>query len=225
MNGVHDMGGLQGYGPVRIEANEPLFHGEWERRALGLTVAMGASGLWNIDLARSARESLPPLDYVQGPYYAIWIQALQKLLIERGLITEQELAQGQPITPPVTGVRVLQAAQVDAALAKGSPADRPSTQAPRFAVGQRVRALNLNPQGHTRLPRYVRGHVGTVVLHHGSHVLPDQHVNKMLPPFDGTAEHLYTVVFDGTELWGPQAEAGHQVSVDAWESYLEAFST
>ena len=83
MNGVHDMGGLQGYGPVRIEANEPLFHGEWERRALGVTVAMGASGLWNIDLARSARESLPPLDYVQGPYYAIWTKALEKLLIER----------------------------------------------------------------------------------------------------------------------------------------------
>jgi nitrile hydratase len=124
--------------------------------------------------------------------------------------------------PPVAGIRVLKAAEVDAALAKGSPADRPSTQAPSFALGQRVRALNLNPQGHTRLPRYVRGHVGTVVLHHGSHVLPDQHVNKMLPPFDGTAEHLYTVVFDGTELWGPQAEAGHQVSVDAWESYLEA---
>ena len=122
----------------------------------------------------------------------------------------------------MAGVRVLQAAQVDAALAKGSPTDRPSTPAPRFAVGQRVRALNLNPQGHTRLPRYVRGHVGTVSLHHGSHVLPDQHVNQMLPPFDGTAEHLYTVVFDGTELWGPQAEAGHQVSVDAWESYLEA---
>jgi nitrile hydratase len=222
MNGVHDMGGLQGYGPVLIEANEPLFHGEWERRALGVTVAMGASGLWNIDLARSARESLPPLDYVQGPYYAIWTKALQNMLIERGLITAEELAQGQPLTPPVAGVRVLQAAEVDAALAKGSPADRPSTQAPRFAVGQRVRALNLNPQGHTRLPRYVRGHVGTVVLHHGSHVLPDQHVNKMLPPFDGTGEHLYTVVFDGTELWGPQAEAGHQVSVDAWESYLEA---
>ena len=87
MNGVHDMGGLQGYGPVQIEANEPLFHGEWERRALGVTVAMGASGLWNIDLARSARESLPPLDYVQGPYYAIWTQALQNMLIERGLIT------------------------------------------------------------------------------------------------------------------------------------------
>jgi nitrile hydratase len=165
---------------------------------------------------------LPPLDYVQGPYYAIWTKALQNMLIERGLITAEELAQGQPLTPPVAGVRVLQAAEVDAALAKGSPADRPSTQAPRFAVGQRVRALNLHPQGHTRLPRYVRGHVGTVALHHGSHVLPDKHVNQMLPPFDGTAEHLYTVVFDGTELWGPQAEAGHQVSVDAWESYLEA---
>jgi nitrile hydratase len=183
---------------------------------------MGASGLWNIDLARSARESLPPLDYLQGPYYAIWIKALQKLLTERGLITPQELEQGQALTPPVAGVRVLKAAEVDAALAKGSPADRPSQAAPRFAVGQRVRALNLNPQGHTRLPRYVRGHVGTVVLHHGSHVLPDQHVKHMLPPFDGTAEHLYAVVFEGTELWGPQAEAGSQVCVDAWESYLEA---
>ena len=222
MNGVHDMGGLQGYGPVLIEANEPLFHGQWERRALGITVAMGASGLWNIDLARSARESLSPLDYLQGPYYAIWIKALQKLLLERGLITPQELEQGQALTPPVAGVQVLKAAEVDAALAKGSPADRPAQAAPRFAVGQRVRALNLNPQGHTRLPRYVRGHVGTVVLHHGSHVLPDQHVKQMLPPFDGTPEHLYTVVFEGTELWGPQAEAGSQVSVDAWESYLEA---
>ncbi len=221
MNGVHDMGGLQGYGPVMIEANEPLFHGEWERRALGVTVAMGASGLWNIDLARSARESLPPLDYLQGPYYAIWIQALQKLLVERGLITPQELEQGQALTPPVAGVRVLKAAEVDAALAKGSPADRPSQAPPRFAVGQRVRALNLNPQGHTRLPRYVRGHVGTVLLHHGSHVLPDQHVKHMLPPFEGTAEHLYAVVFEGSELWGPQAEAGSQVCVDAWESYLE----
>jgi len=222
MNGLHDMGGLQGYGPVLIEASEPLFHDEWERRALGLTVAMGASGLWNIDLARAARESLPPLDYVQGPYYAIWIKALQKLLLERGLITLQELEQGQALTPPVAGVRVLKAAEVDAALAKGSPADRPSQAAPRFAVGQRVRALNLNPQGHTRLPRYVRGHGGTVVLHHGSHVLPDQHVKHMLPPFDGTAEHLYAVVFEGSELWGPQAEAGSQVCVDAWESYLEA---
>ena len=95
MNGVHDMGGLQGYGPVQLEAHEPLFHGEWERRALGVTVAMGASGLWNIDLARSARESLPPLDYVQGPYYGIWLKALQKLLVERGLITADELA---PVT-------------------------------------------------------------------------------------------------------------------------------
>ena len=106
MNGVHDMGGQQGYGPVRIEANEPLFHGEWERRALGVTVAMGASGLWNIDLARSARESLPPLDYVQGPYYAIWTQALQNMLIERGLITAEELTQGQGCLWPVPRPRL-----------------------------------------------------------------------------------------------------------------------
>lgn len=223
MNGVHDMGGLQGFGPVQIEPDEPLFHADWERRALGLTVAMGASGQWNIDLSRAARESLPPAVYLSASYYEIWIRGLERLMLERGLVGADELARGEPLHPPRPLARVLGPADVAAALAKGSPADRSPTGPARFAVGDRVRARNLNPRGHTRLPRYVRGHVGTVSLVHGAHVYPDRHAATAPgAPFDDRPEWLYTVAFDGTELWGPQAEAGTSVSVDAWEPYLEA---
>lgn len=224
MNGVHDMGGQQGFGPVRPEADEPLFHAEWEKRALGLTVAMGATGQWNIDLSRAVRESLPPAVYLSSSYYEIWIRALEVLMLQRGLVTADELADGQLRTPPGPITRRLLAQDVDAALSRGSPADRPATAAARFAAGDRVRALNLHPPGHTRLPRYVRGHTGVVARVHGCQVFADRHASQPLPPFDTAAEWLYTVVFDGRELWGPQADAHMQVSVDAWEPYLEAVS-
>ena len=223
MNGVHDMGGLQGFGPVQIETDEPLFHAAWERRALGLTLAMGASGQWNIDLSRAARESLPPAVYLSSSYYEIWIRGLVRLMLQRGLVTSAELQQGQPIEPPRPLARVLQADAVPATLARGSPTTRAGQAPARFALGDRVRALNLNPKGHTRLPRYVRGHAGTVTLVHGCHVFADRHAATAPgAPFDDRPEWLYTVVFDGADLWGPDAEPGTQVSVDAWEPYLEA---
>ncbi|MEN9627832.1 MAG: nitrile hydratase subunit beta [Pseudomonadota bacterium] len=223
MNGVHDMGGLQGFGPVQLEADEPLFHADWERRALGLTLAMGASGQWNIDLSRAARESLPPATYLSSSYYEIWIRGLEKLMLQRGLLSQAELRSGEPQDPPHALARVLKAADVAAALERGSPATRPGSAAARFAVGDRVRALNLHPQGHTRLPRYVRGQVGTVTLVHGCHVFADRHAATAPgAPFDDRPEWLYTVVFAGADLWGPQAEPGTLVSVDAWEPYLEA---
>jgi nitrile hydratase len=208
MNGVHDMGGLQGFGAVRPELDEPLFHAPWERRALGLTLAMGATGLWNIDLARSARESLPPAVYLGASYYEIWIRALEQLMLQRGLVSADELQRGEPVGPPRPLPRVLRHDAVDAALRRGSPATRASPAPARFAVGDRVRALNMHPHGHTRLPRYVRGHVGTVALVHGAHV-------------DERPEWLYTVAFDGRELWGASAEPGTCISVDAWEPYLD----
>jgi nitrile hydratase beta subunit len=223
MNGVHDMGGLQGFGPVRLEADEPLFHAPWERRALGLTLAMGASGQWNIDLSRAARESLPPATYLGSSYYEIWIRGLEKLMLQRGLVSAAELQRGEPIDPPRALARVLKADQVDAALQRGSPATRPGAGTARFATGDRVRARNMHPQGHTRLPRYVRGQVGTVTLVHGGHVFADRHAATAPgAPFDDRPEWLYTVVFDGRDLWGPDAEPGTSVSVDAWEPYLEA---
>ena len=223
MNGVHDMGGMHGFGRVQPEPDEPRFHATWERRALGLTLAMGATGQWNIDLSRSARESLPAATYLASSYYRIWILGLERLLLERGLVDADELDAGQALRAPKTVARVLRADTVGAALAKGSPTERPATAPALFAVGEQVRARNIHPQGHTRLPRYVRGHAGTVTRLHGEHVFADRHA-VALPggTFDESPAWLYTVVFDGTELWGPHAEAGTQVSVDAWEPYLES---
>lgn len=221
MNGVHDMGGMQGFGPVVPEPGEPLFHAAWVRRALALTLAMGAAGQWNIDLSRAARESLPPAVYLGSSYYAIWLLALERLMRERGLADADELRDGQLRTPARPVARVLRAEAVDAALARGTPTSRPASAPARFAPGQPVRARNMHPSGHTRLPRYVRGHRGTIALVHGAHVFADAHASRALPPFQEQPQWLYTVVFDARELWGPQADATVQVSVDAWESYLE----
>lgn len=221
MNGVHDMGGMQGFGAVRPEAGEPPFHAEWEKRALAVTLAMGATGQWNIDLSRSARESLPPAQYLSSSYYAIWIAALERLMQARGLVSAEELSGTQRPSDQRAQLSILKLGRVDASLAAGSPTERAPTAPARFAAGDRVRARNLNPVGHTRLRRYVRGHLGTVAMVHGAHIYPDRHVSRLLPPFDTTPEWLYTVVFDGRELWGEAADARHQVSVDAWEPYLE----
>ncbi len=222
MNGVHDMGGMQGFGPVVVEPHEPLFHADWEKRALALTLAMGATGQWNIDLSRSARESLPPDIYLGSSYYAIWLRGLEQLMHERGLADADELASGHMTMASAPVARVLQAADVDKALASGTPTTRPPKAPARFAIGMRVRARNMHPTGHTRLPRYVRGHIGTVVLVHGAHVFADTHVTHALPPFNEHAHWLYTVEFDALELWGPEADPKAQISVDAWEPYLEA---
>lgn len=222
MNGVHDMGGMQGFGPVRPEPNEPLFHAPWERRALAMTVAMGACGQWNIDISRSARESLPPAQYLSSSYYAIWLAGLEKLMLARGMVSAAELHAGKAEDPPLAGVRALDGAQTARALAQGSASSRTTDVPPRFAIGQRVRARQIHPASHTRLPRYVRGHTGTVERIHGAHVFPDTRVSRPLPPFVDEAHWLYTVVFDGHDLWGSSASAGLLVSVDAWEPYLEA---
>jgi nitrile hydratase len=222
MNGAHDMGGQHGFGPVQLEENEPLFHAPWERRALGLTLAMGATGQWNIDQSRSARESLPPAVYLGSSYYRIWILGLERLMLQRGLVTDEELTSGRLTHPARPVARVLQADAVDAALARGTPTERQTTAPARFAVGDRVRALNRHPAGHTRLPRYVRGQIGAVALVHGAHVFADRHAASAPgQPFAEAPQWLYTVAFDGEALWGDDAEPDSRVSVDAWESYLE----
>jgi nitrile hydratase len=208
---------MMGFGPVRSEPDEPWFHAGWERRVFALTLAMGATGSWNIDMGRAARESLPPPDYLAKSYYEIWLAGLEKLLIERGLVTADEIAQGTPLQPAKQVPRVLTADQVAAALARGGPSDRPATAPARFQVGDRVRARNMHPQTHTRLPRYVRGHVGIVELSHGTHVFPD---SSALGQGD-RAQWLYTVTFAGRDLWGDAADPALSVSVDAWDSYLE----
>lgn len=217
MNGGQDMGGMMGFGPVRPEADEPVFHGEWERRVFALTLAMARPGGWSIDQSRFARESLDPGVYLTSSYFEIWLAGLLKLLAERRLVSAEEMAAGRPLgdLPPVAGI--LEADQVEPALAKGSSTARPAERPPRFAMGERVRARLMNPPGHTRLPRYARGRTGTVTRDHGFHVLPDTSAAGR-----GEApERLYTVRFKATDLWGDDADPTVSVAIDAWESYLE----
>jgi nitrile hydratase subunit beta len=216
MNGAHDMGGMAGFGPVVPEKNEPVFHAPWERRAFAITLAAGA-GRWNIDQSRSAREQMQPAEYLAKTYYAIWIAGLEKLLAERGLVTPDEIEAGKVLHAPKDSPIVLTADRVAMALSKGGPTTRPASAPQQFQVGDRVRARNMHPAGHTRLPRYVRGHAGTITHVHGVHVLPDANSTGR----GEDPQWLYTVRFTARELWGEAADPTCSVSVDAWESYLE----
>jgi nitrile hydratase subunit beta len=218
MNGAQDMGGVMGFGPVVPEPNEPVFHGDWEKRALAMTVLMGPAGGWNADQGRFAREDVPPLDYLSRTYYEIWFAGLTRLLAERDMVLPDELAAARALHPPKPPARVIKADDVGPMLAKGRPTERALNTATRFKIGDRVRARNIHPTHHTRLPRYVRGHVGTVTHLQGAHVFPDANAQGQ-----GEApQWLYTVRFSGSELWGDAADPTVTVSVDAWESYLEA---
>lgn len=210
-----DLGGQTGHGAVLPEAEGDLWHAPWEPRALALALAMGATGAWNIDQSRAARETLP--DYAQLTYYGIWLAALERLLAERGLVSTDEIESGRSLraSPPLA--RCLHAADVPAALARGSATSRPTDAPARFARGDCVRTRAEASSHHTRLPGYARGKQGVVEAVHGAHVYADAHAQGQgeLPSW------LYTVRFDGAELWGADAAPGLTVSIDAWDPYLE----
>jgi nitrile hydratase len=211
-----DIGGRPGFGKVVPEPEGVLFHTAWEPRVLALTLAMGATGNWNIDMSRAARETLP--NYSRLSYYAIWFEALCKLLTATQLVSPREIASGHSLRPPKPQAQVLAAAQVTQTLAQGTPTSRAPTAPARFTVGDAVRTFAGEVPHHTRLPQYVRGKRGIIERVHGMHVFADAHAS-------GRGEQpqwLYAVVFDGAELWGSAAQAGLKVSVDAWEPYLSA---
>jgi nitrile hydratase beta subunit len=218
MNGAHDMGGMHGFGPVQPEPDEPVFHGEWEKRAFALTLAMAMPGQWNIDMSRFARENRDPAEYLSMSYYQIWFAALETMLKERDLISDDEIVVGHALGPAKSVKRVLSPSDVLRVLHRGRPTERETNTQTAFKAGDRVRARNINPRTHTRLPRYVRGHVGIVERVIGCHVFPDSNAT-------GASENpqwLYTVRFEGRELWGPDGDPTTAVSVDAWEPYLES---
>jgi nitrile hydratase subunit beta len=211
-----DLGGQPGHGAVSPEAEGELWHAPWEPRAMALTVAMGATGAWNIDMSRAARETLP--DYTQLSYYQIWIAALERLLQQRGLVQADERAQACVLHPALPLPRTLTAAAVPGVLARGAPTARPLAMPPRYAVGEAVRMRAAPVPHHTRLPGYVRGKRGVVCRWHGGHVFADAHAQGL----GEQPAHLYTVAFEGHELWGDEPGAsGLVVHVDAWEPYLE----
>lgn len=216
MNGVHDMGGMHGFGPVLPEPDEPIFHADWERRVLALNLACGRIGGWNIDRSRHTRESLPPAVYLASSYYEIWLRGLERLLVMHELVTNDELAAGTSLHAAVVGKSAVTVEEMVAALRRGGPCDRPVLGPAMFHVGQQVRTKSNNPAGHTRLPRYATGKQGTVELVHGGFVFPDTNADlKGEQP-----QWCYTVCFTGTELWGKDADPTSSVSVDCFESYL-----
>jgi nitrile hydratase subunit beta len=216
MNGIHDMGGMHGFGKVEAEPNEPVFHAPWEGRCLGLNRALGYTGIWTIDQTRAGIEELPPDVYLSSSYYKKWALRLENLVVAMGLAGADEIKAGHALRPGKTLKRKLAAADVPNTLSRGSFA-RPASAAARFKPGDRVRTKNIHPATHTRLPRYARGRVGTVEALRGCHVFPDTAAL-------GQGDHpqwLYTVLFDGRELWGDSAEPALQVSIEAFEPYLE----
>ncbi len=209
-----DLGGTTGHGPIEYEGKSVVFPHDWEARALALTLAAGAPGGWNIDMSRSARETLP--NYLDLTYYAIWTAALEQLVVDHGLVTTAEMEAGHALAPGDRSRRVLRAEAVPAVLRSGGPASREPRSPARFEIGDRVRTRAEHVDHHTRLPAYVSGQIGVVERVHGAHVFPDTNARGL----GEQPQWLYTVVFDATHLWD-DAAPGQRVSVDAWDSYLE----
>jgi nitrile hydratase len=212
MNGAHDVGGMQDMGPIRAEHNEPVFHKEWERRVFALFNAVDVEWPYR----RTQIELIPPADYLRMSYYERWLTALPQILIKTGMVTPAEIESGIAVSGIATGHHVLTAAEV---ATWNVPDTSPKlTATAHFRAGQRVRARNLNPAGHTRLPRYVRGKVGTIERDGDVEELQDSDIQGLGPK----QQHVYTVRFAARELWGDQASPHDYVYVALWEGYLES---
>jgi nitrile hydratase len=214
VNGIHDMGGMHGMGRIEYAPDEPVFHEPWERRVWGLIRSVGAYGRGRWGSSRYDLERMPPAEYLRS-YYERWFLMLVNRLLRSELITPEELASGKA-DPTRTASAPLPAP----ARPLSAPAARVEAQhKPAFRIGQRVRARNINPEGHTRSPRYARGKVGTVVRHNGAFALQDTDTNGIW--LGGRAQEVYTVRFTARELWGSGASPQDTIHLDLWEDYLE----
>ena len=224
MNGVHDMGGMHGLGPIVREKDEPVFHAEWERRAFAVTLAAGFLGRWNLDQSRYAREQMPPAEYLASTYYEHWLHGLERQLVDTRLLAREEIERrlGGDRTPAAPAAetdraRALKAADVPKALYKSKGARVAVDVPPRFRVGDQVLTRNIHPTGHTRIPRYARGRRGAIHRDHGVFVFPDTHAMSQ----DPKAQHVYSVRFAARDLWGAAASPRHFIHVDLWDDYLD----
>jgi nitrile hydratase len=211
------MGGMQDMGPIQYEKNEPVFHAAWEGRVYAITRALGAWGRWNIDAGRYGIEALPPLDYLQMSYYEKWLARNVELVVKCGLVTGAEIESGKPAPGSPVATPALAADAVPGMAERRGNFARPEQSVARFRVGDRVSARNINPVGHTRLPRYARGKKGTIVRHHGIFVFPDTNAHFL----GEQPQHLYSVGFTARELWGDDASPRDSVHIDLWDSYLD----
>jgi len=216
MDGVHDLGGREGYGPIDVDESEEPFHADWEARLFGIVRAMTRTASWSIDWFRQCRELIDPVDYLTRPYYDQWLQTYAAMMVDSGVATVAELASGrssdsiQGLAPPKTPE------SVEAAKRATARFDRDTSDAPRFIFGQSVVTRRNGWSGHTRLPQYARGRRGRIESLNGAHVFPDSNSAGK-----GHAEALYTVSFASAELWPEASGRPDRVFLDLWESYFE----
>ena len=217
MNGVHDMGGQQDMGPVVYEKDEPVFHASWEARIYALNRAMRALRKWSLDTDRHALELMSAVDYLRMSYYERWLYRLEAQVVQYGLVSREEFESGQPAPGSTKASPPLTLATSDRWLNRGITSSDDPRVRPSFKVSQRVRARNINPTGHTRLPRYARGKTGVIVRDHGVYLFPDSNAH-----FQGEKrQHVYSVRFAARDLWGASASPRDSVHLDLWDDYLE----
>ena len=211
MSRPNDIGGLTGFGPIEVEpeADEKVFHADWEKRLFGMILA--TSGNWTIDMFKAARERDDRVEYMRRSYFENFLVGFDRVVAESGLLRTEG--------PPVTEAAARQG--IRASSVTGGPQvtflPRPDTSKPaRFKVGETVRGVDHEPDGHTRRPGYVQGRTGVVVAHHGAHRFPDRSAEGVIE-----GQHLYTVSFDAHELWGDRADGADVVYVDLFDDYLE----
>ena len=222
MDGVHDLGGMHGFGAVEREPGEPPFHGAWEAAVLAMMRAGGSRGVYNIDEFRHSIERMPPARYLAETYYEKWLDGITRLFVEKGVVdpaalrAREEFFAARPGAPAAAPLAGPPPARVPAKVDWLQAVIRETGARPRFAPGDAVVTRAIHPHGHTRLPRYARGKRGVVHRVHGIHVFPDTNAH-------GRGEQpqpLYSVRFDAGELWGEAAEPNAAVHLDLWESYL-----
>ena len=217
MDGIHDMGGMDGFGPIPIKNKEPVFHATWEARVWAMNTALGAWGKWNIDAGRYTLEQLDPALYLSSSYYQRWLYRTENLLVDHGLVSREEIE-----TPPANRNTKIsrEPLSLDDILTRQRntrSARLNDDVAPRYHMGDQVRARNIHPKGHTRIPRYVRGRLGVIDRDHGVFIFPDTNA-----VFAGKRpQHLYSVCFTAREIWGTKAVVTDKIYVDMWDEYLE----
>ena len=224
MNGVHDLGGMHGFGPVVLEPDEPVFHAEWERRTFALKLTMDAWRRWNLDMSRHAREQMPPAEYLATSYYEHWLWGLEWLLERHGFLGPADIdrrvrggadPESRGTAEPLPGA--LRRDDVPRLLRNRRAARLDDPVASKFKAGDEVVARNMNPLGHTRIPRYVRGRRGVIHRDHGVFIFPDSHAAGL----GRKPQHVYSVRFAARELWGSDGHQQDAVYVDLWDDYLD----
>jgi nitrile hydratase beta subunit len=216
VDGIHDLGGRQGFGEIHVDEPEEQFHEPWEARVRGIVSAMSGAPDWSLDWFRHCRELIEPSDYLSRPYFDQWIQSYAAMMVNSGIATVEELASGKSAAPVSDMPAPMSVAQVKSTRLGAKSYHREIAAAPAFGVGDSIRAKGRGIPGHTRLPAYVRGRAGRIARHHGAHVLPDANALG-----EKRFEHLYTVEFEASELWREARQRRETVSLNLWESYLE----